>query len=142
MNSYIHIAWIVSGLLVLHAGTKAVLALFGGALRSGSGAKPKPALLLLAVALIGVLLGLASVPSGLNVLAWFLRNRGWSPPEAGPAIAAAHEAALAERLDTELERLQDRIDALHADGVAREVSVTPFEGTTIPIWRAPLVSQA
>ena len=139
MNSYVHIAWIVSGLLVLHAGIKAVLALFGGALRSGSAAKPKAAALLLAVAVIG------GVGYAVARLLPSVKALSHTPEAADPALAEQREAELSARLDIELERLQDRIDALHAEGVANEAATIGapafrrvFVGRTNDFFQQPI----
>ncbi len=109
----------VAVLLVLGATLGAVkrlaLALLGGASRHGkTGSKPRAALLFLAVALtIGAGYAVAQLLPSLKALSH-------TPEASNPALAEQREAELSARLDAELERLQDRIDALHADGVARE----------------------
>jgi hypothetical protein len=117
------------------------LARFGGASRrdGGHGARPRAALLFLAVALTG---------GASYAVTWLLpsiKALSHTPAADDPALAEQREAELSARLDAELERLQDRIDALHAEGVANEAATIDapafrrvFVGRTDDFFQQPI----
>jgi hypothetical protein len=124
----------------LGAVKRQVLPLLGGASRLGNtGAKPRAALLFLAVAVIGGAgYAMAQLLPGIKALSH-------TPEAADPALAEQQEAELSARLDAELERLQDRIDALHAEGVANEAATIDapafrrvFVGRTNDFFQQPI----
>lgn len=126
---------------VLGAVKRQGLALLCGASRrdGGHGAKPRAALLFLAVGVIG------GAGYAVAQLLPSIKALSHAPEAADPALAEQREAGLSERLGTELERLQDRIDALHAEGVAREAATIDapafrrvFVGRTNDFFQQPI----
>jgi hypothetical protein len=134
----------VAVLLVLGATLGAVkrqaLALLGGASRPGNaGPKPRAVLLFLAVALTG------AAGYAVTWLVPSVKALGHTPAADDPVLAGQREAELSERLDAELQRLQDHIDALHADGVASEAATIGapamrrvFVGRTNDFFQQPM----